>query len=474
MTDIDPQPPRPGFWERRILAKAQAEAIRIEARERAAAEAERVRANADVTRVTAAHMALVSAHEEKMRQLAEEKAAAERDAALAAAKPVATVDDNVLSAKDKGDRLWAIVLTIPLLSGTTAAMFGQIAALHPKFVPFVETELGVPADHVSAVAFAVAFAVGLTLETLGLFMARLAHKARLRGDSPMIYRTAMWTIVLFAAAVNYREWSPSWRDPTVLGVVFASLSIGSVLGWELREHRADRDRRAAEIAKLGWAATPIPPRPEFGAMRWLVAFDHTRTAWAVAVRERITDPNDALARADEILERRAVEMGTRAPRTGPAARVRFLVTGRLPGDRPARPLRPPAPPAQEDLSRWDVDVFADDLPGVPTLRLVDLPPEPEPPAQQPPAVPPARPAAQAVPPGRDQQQSVPPAREARVSPIEKAADPAEVKAGIRAYRAAHDAYPAPNWVKENLRVGPARAKKLLSEVQDEDAQEATG
>ncbi|MEV8439208.1 DUF2637 domain-containing protein [Actinosynnema sp. NPDC051121] len=503
MTTADPQPPRPGFWERRILAKAQAEKIRIEARERAAADADLTRAQAATIEVTATEMALASAHNERMRQLEEEKKAAELARQAAADLPNPLVD-SVVTAWDKGDRLWAVILTVPLLLGSTAAMFGQVAALKPRLVPFAATELGLQGRWITAVAFAVAFAIGIFLETIGLFMARLAHKARLRKDSPAVYRTVMWAVVLYASGVNYHEWSPGWTQPSVLGVLFASISVLSVVGWELREHRADRDRRAAEIAKL-WAPTPIPPRPEFGAMRWIVAFQHTRTAWAVAVRERIADPNEALARADAILNERA-----RADHDAREAQPRQHRPVRRPLVQSGPPARADARPSSRPTVRrnglrdrwrnrhakWDVDVFADDLPGVPTLHLVDRLGDPEPPAQEPPADPPARPepasrptaaqdqrreagradASRPTPPGRDQQQKAAPAREGQVSPIEKAADPAEVKAGIRAYRDRnHGSYPTPNWVKSNLGCGPARAKKLLAEVHDEDtSQEATG
>ncbi|ACU39413.1 DUF2637 domain-containing protein [Actinosynnema mirum] len=307
MDTAPPPTPEPTTrYARRLLARAQADAIRT----RAAAEAEVTRAQAAIADVARAEAARAAEHNKRLREL--ERAEAEARVELLRAQtealtapPVPAEGPDVpapeVTATDRGDRLWAAVLAIPLLSGTTAAMFGQIAALHPRFVPFVEQELRVDAEHVSALAFAIAFAIGLTLETLGLFMARLAHKARLRGDSPALYRGVMWAIVAFASAVNYREWSPSWSTPSTLGVIFAALSVASVLGWELREHRADRDRRAAEIARLGWAPTPIPPRPELGVARWLVAPRHTWTAWRTAVTDRIPDAATALDRATEVI-----------------------------------------------------------------------------------------------------------------------------------------------------------------------------
>lgn len=458
---------QPSWWTRRLLARAQADAVRITARERAQAEAGVLRAEADVVAVTAADLALQAEHDEWLRQ--HERDDAEQLAALNRARVAAEVvpAGRATSAADQGDRLWAVVLTIPLLTGSTAAMFGQVASLHPRLVGFVG-DLGITQWRATATALAVALAVGVTLETLGLFMARLAHKARLRGDSPAIYRAAMWTIVLYAAGVNYHEWSPSWTQPSMLGVLFASLSIASVLGWELREHRADRDRRAAEIDRLGWTPTPIPPRPEFGAMRWLVAPEHTFAAWRVAVQDRIPDAVTALARADEILAaRRTATLELRAERRGaeqPApARPRRVFARRLRKD-------------DEETSRYDVDVFADDLP-VPTTREAASSREAPalPPSSRPPAT--SRPKPPALPrPDREAPAATvrePASREGRVLPIGASRSEEDVLAAIQEYHDREDRLPTANWLKTNLSIGPTRAGRLLAKVQDED-RKATG
>ncbi|GAA1281707.1 DUF2637 domain-containing protein [Saccharothrix xinjiangensis] len=477
MTTTRPTPPRLGFWERILRARAEAHAIRIRAQKTGAAEAELIRSQAAAATVTAAELAMVSEHQEWLRQ--RERDEAEQRAAWARTHTEDGRPIKEVSATDKGDRFWDFVLAVPLLTGSLAAMFGQIASLHPRLLPFAATELGLEGAAGTRTALGVAFAVGLTLETWALVMGRLSHKARLRGDSPAVYRAWMWAAVLFAAGINYHEWSPSWTQPSMLGVLFASLSILSVLGWELREHRADRDRRAAEIAALGWAPTPIPPRPEFGATRWVVAPRHTWTAWSVAVRERIPDANTALARADEILEARAITAGTRPPDAGWRTRLAFLLRGQA--------ALPPGP----QHSRWNVDVDDPHLPGVPTFHLVSLPGGSAS-AQKPPALPASRapqprqevarpgdreapePPAQ-EPPAPDQQQEAPPAQEASVLPIKKAPDAHTVKDTIRRYREEHNGtLPAPNWVKENCGVGSERAKKLLAAVEDEDSQEATG
>jgi hypothetical protein len=447
--------------ERKILARARADALREHARITAQAEASVEQAQAAGIELANLDAALEAEHREWLRQR-------ERDEVEQAARSrVADAVDAVgswtgISATDRGDRLWAWVLTVPLVTGSTAAMFGQVASLHPRLAVFV-ADLGIPGWKGTAVALAVALAVGITLETVGLFMARLAHKARKRSDSPAIYRGVMWAIVLYAAGVNYHEWSPAWDQPSVLGVLFASLSIISVVGWELREHRADRDRRHAQIAELGWAPTPIPPRPEFGLMRWLVATRHTWTAWTTAVKERIPDAGTALHRADEILTARRTEQTAQAAsRRGPGW-VRLLIAA-------ASRRRPETskPPAE-----WEVGI---DRPAGATLgqalRLVA--PETRP------ALPPVESRTSALPPTRQESSAPTVEREAHVVAIGAAISDDEVLAAIADYHLREKQLPTPNWLKRNLKrgdtgVGSGRAKKLLDRYQAGTAsREATG
>jgi hypothetical protein len=90
--------------------------------------------------------------------------------------------------------------------------------------------------------------------------AGLAHQATAANDSAAVYRAAMWAVVAVAAAVNYRHGSAGWQQPGLTGIVFATLSVGSVAGWELRERQAYRiqidDRLPAR-------------RPRFGYARWI-------------------------------------------------------------------------------------------------------------------------------------------------------------------------------------------------------------
>jgi hypothetical protein len=82
--------------------------------------------------------------------------------------------------------------------------------------------------------------VATALESLGLTFAGLAHQARAANDSAAVYRAAMWAVVAVASAVNYRHGSAGWQQPGLTGIVFATLSVGSVAGWELRERQTYR------------------------------------------------------------------------------------------------------------------------------------------------------------------------------------------------------------------------------------------
>ncbi|MGC7102879.1 DUF2637 domain-containing protein [Amycolatopsis lurida] len=160
-----------------------------------------------------------------------------------------------------------VLIAAPILIATLSAWWFQYEALRAAAQPAL-----------------LAAMVATALESLGLSMAGLAHKARTADDSPTRYRAGMWTIVLIAAAVNYRHGSTDWTQPGLNGVVFAALSLGSVTGWELRERQAHRQRHADQLP---------PQRPRFGAARWI----RFPRATSLAIRDGLTDPHTAWATA---------------------------------------------------------------------------------------------------------------------------------------------------------------------------------
>ncbi|MGA6168575.1 DUF2637 domain-containing protein [Amycolatopsis magusensis] len=159
------------------------------------------------------------------------------------------------------------LIAAPILIATLSAWWFQFEALRAAAQPVL-----------------LAAMVATALESLGLSLAGLAHKARTADDSPTLYRAGMWTIVLIAAAINYRHGSTTWTQPGLNGAVFAALSLGSVTGWELRERQAHRQRHANRLP---------PQRPRFGCARWIRFPRTTARATSLAIRDSITDPNTA-------------------------------------------------------------------------------------------------------------------------------------------------------------------------------------
>lgn len=166
------------------------------------------------------------------------------------------------------DQLPQRLILVPVLLATAAAWKGQFDWA---------TE---------SLKWGVVMGAGLAtaLETFGLATAAMARRARDDDDSAIIERTLMWSVVLSAALMNTLH-----SNQPVLGL----MSVIGVAGWEVYERRRYRSRLAA--------ATPrrLPARrPKFGPARWVRYPMWTYRAWSIALRDRLQDPNQALALAD--------------------------------------------------------------------------------------------------------------------------------------------------------------------------------
>jgi hypothetical protein len=192
------------------------------------------------------------------------------------------------------------VLMVPILASTCSAWWFQLEAMRA-----------------TGLTVALAATVATALESLGLAFAGLAHQARSLDDSAAVYRAAMWMVVAAAAAVNYRHGSPAWERPGLIGVVFALLSAGSVVGWELRERQAHRARIADRLPAR---------RPRFGCARWIRFPISTGRALSVAVRDGLTDATDALS---VVTAEAARHRSLRTARRSFGRRGRKLVAQRL-------------------------------------------------------------------------------------------------------------------------------------------------
>ncbi|MDI5977984.1 DUF2637 domain-containing protein [Amycolatopsis magusensis] len=216
------------------------------------------------------------------------------------------------------------LIAAPILIATLSAWWFQFEALRAAAQPVL-----------------LAAMVATALESLGLSMAGLAHKARTADDSPTLYRAGMWTIVLIAAAVNYRHGSADWTQPGLNGIVFAALSLGSATGWELRERQAHRQRHPDRLP---------PQRPRFGYARWIRFPRTTARATSLAIRDHITDPNTAWLAALAGLQQ------PHAPRQSHQSQNDLPpTTPDQPSTRPESEPEPPlAPPPAQEVNSIDV------------------------------------------------------------------------------------------------------------------------
>jgi len=243
------------------------------------------------------------------------------------------------------------VVLVPILASTGSAWWFQLEAMRAAGLTLV-----------------LAATVATALESLGLTFAGLAHQARAVNDSAAVYRVAMWAVVAVAAGVNYRHGSISWDRPGLTGIVFATLSVGSVVGWELRERQTYRARIADRLPAR---------RPRFGYARWIRFPVSTGRALSVAIRDGLTETSDALSVATaEAAGRRSLRQTRRAfGRAGRRLIARRLATARSPvavsrpEDLSSVAADVSAPAATDDTRRSGVVIAGDQAPARPVRRL---------------------------------------------------------------------------------------------------------
>jgi hypothetical protein len=243
------------------------------------------------------------------------------------------------------------VVLVPILASTGSAWWFQLEAMRAAGLTLV-----------------LAATVATALESLGLTFAGLAHQARAVNDSAAVYRVAMWAVVAVAAGVNYRHGSPGWDRPGLTGIVFATLSVGSVVGWELRERQTYRARTADRLPAR---------RPRFGYARWIRYPATTGRALSVAIRDGLTETTDALSVASaEAARRRSLRQVRRAfGRAGRRLIARRLATARSsvavsrPEDLPSVAADVSTPTGTDDTRRPGVAIADDQAPTRPERRL---------------------------------------------------------------------------------------------------------
>jgi hypothetical protein len=136
-------------------------------------------------------------------------------------------------------------------------------------------------------------AVPVALEAGALTYAGLSLWATLTKDRAPIARVMTLVTVLAAAGASWVG-SRAAHRPEIGAAYFAGASIMALLMWHQILHRLRREELRAENS----LAERPPNRPRFGLARWLVDFRGTLRAWRLAVLQRISDAEQALAEAD--------------------------------------------------------------------------------------------------------------------------------------------------------------------------------
>jgi hypothetical protein len=127
--------------------------------------------------------------------------------------------------------------------------------------------------------------VPLTIDSAALYLALLAWRATLAGDSAGIDRALVWLYAVTSAGLQV--WFHDSRGGLRSAVFYAIASVSAALLWE----RTLRALRRRELRALGAIDSPAP---RFRVLRWIFHTKETFGAWKLAVGEGISSPHQAL------------------------------------------------------------------------------------------------------------------------------------------------------------------------------------
>lgn len=174
----------------------------------------------------------------------------------------------------------AAIVVGPITAPMSVAWTGQAS--------FAMTSLGwsFPAGVLYAAAY----------EMTTVFCAWMYHEARKDGDKGVEYRLATWAFAAGAAAQQWWHYSADW-DPTFRAVTFASMTMISLVVWELFARLVHR-RKLRRDGKIGQT------RPKFGLVRWLRYPRTTFDAWSMSILKGHATLDLAWSEADRLAARR--------------------------------------------------------------------------------------------------------------------------------------------------------------------------
>lgn len=127
--------------------------------------------------------------------------------------------------------------------------------------------------------------VPLTIDSAGLYLALLAWRATLAGDSAGIDRFLVW--VYAGTSAGLQLWYHDAHGGMRAGVVYAIASLSAALLWE----RTLRAMRRQELRVLGAIDAPSP---RYRVLRWVFHYRETFGAWKLAIGEGISSPQQAM------------------------------------------------------------------------------------------------------------------------------------------------------------------------------------
>jgi Protein of unknown function (DUF2637) len=202
------------------------------------------------------------------------------------------------------------------------------------------------------------------LESVGIYLAIEAHRARLAGDAALRLRLGSYGVAAMVGAGNYLHWA---AHGTLAAVTFGLMSASSPWLWAIRSRSLRREQLRA-------AGMIDPHAVRFSLARWLLFPRRTFEAFRAAVWEGETDPARAIALASPCscaphVTAQAVPMRTPAPAS---ASVRSALT-------PTPELPPSIPPAEPEPTPVTAELAtATALPMAPasSVSLPDMPAAP--------------------------------------------------------------------------------------------------
>lgn len=170
--------------------------------------------------------------------------------------------------------LSTVALAVVVLAPAAASWHGLVAAGREVLMLGNGWELLVP----------------LTLDSAALYAATLALRAVLSSDSAFGARVLTALYAAAASGINAYH-AHSSGGSLVSSAYYAGMSLSAVVLWDvtLRHWRRDQLREKGHLEQ---------PLPRFRALRWVVAPLETGRAWRLAVLQGITDPREALERAN--------------------------------------------------------------------------------------------------------------------------------------------------------------------------------